>query len=143
MNGVLLILAGINGIAMVVLAAIGSHGLNIASDANRALFQTAWQIHAVHAAVLLALALVRRSSRLLQAAFLLIAVGTAAFCGPLYTPALGLPRPPVFFAPLGGFLLIAGWFSVVLTSVFRSREHYATAMPIMVSDNRHGRRPEH
>jgi uncharacterized membrane protein YgdD (TMEM256/DUF423 family) len=128
---------------MVVLAAIGSHGLDGATQAFRALFQTAWQIHASHAAVLLALALVRRSSRLLQAAFLLIAMGTVAFCGPLYAPALGIPRPPVFLAPVGGFLLIAGWFSIVLTGVFRSREHYATPMPIWVGESGHGRRPDH
>ena len=52
MIGLYVFLAAVSGFVMVALAAYGAHGGGPAGLPNPALFQTAWQIHAVQTAVL-------------------------------------------------------------------------------------------
>jgi len=119
MIGIFLALAGLNGIAMVVLAIFGTHFMDGAEIAHRAMFQTGWQIHSIHSVALLAIGLSRRSNRWLHSGFLLILLGVIAFCGPLYGPGIGIWIPRMLGAPIGGFLLIAGWFSLVIAGISR------------------------
>jgi len=119
MSGLFLSLAGLNGMAMVVLAVFGTHFMDSAEVTHRAMFQTAWQIHAVHSMALVALAVSRKSNRWLHGGFLLILMGILGFGGPLYAPGLGLWIPQFLSAPVGGFLLIAGWLCVTLAGISR------------------------
>jgi uncharacterized membrane protein YgdD (TMEM256/DUF423 family) len=86
---------------------------------HRAMFQTGWQIHAIHSMALLALALSRKSNKWLHGGFVLILAGVAAFCGPLYAPSLGIWVPQVLAAPVGGFFLVAGWLAVTFAGLSR------------------------
>ena len=119
MSGLFLTLAGLNGISMVLLAVFGTHFMDGAEMSHRAMFQTGWQIHAIHSMALLALALSRKSNNWLHSGFVLILIGFAACCGPLYAPGLGFWIPQVLAAPVGGFFLIAGWFAVTLAGLSR------------------------
>lgn len=120
MIGTYVAMAGLNGMALVGLAAYGAHGLEQVDMAYRAQYQTGWQLHAVHAAVLVAIAMSSRPNRWLHSAFWLLAIGTAVFCLPLYGPALGIWVPSALLAPVGGFVLIVGWFAMVLAGVSRT-----------------------
>lgn len=122
MTGLAAVLAGLNGAAMVALGAYGAHGLATVDPAYRAIYQTGWQIHAAHAAFLLAVALCGQRSRWLDAAFWLGLLGTALFCVPLYGPALGWWTSGGFVPPLGGLTLMAAWLALVPAGLARIRE---------------------
>ena len=113
MSGICILIAGLNGAAMVALAAYGAHGANLSSAA---LFQTGWQLHAVHSAVLLALALHSPAGWLLRAGFFLMAAGILLFCGALYwSGATG--QSGGFAAPAGGTALIGSWLALSLIHI--------------------------
>lgn len=119
MSGLYVLIAGLNGAAMVALAAYGAHGANLS---NAALFQTGWQLHAVHSAVLLALALHSPAGWLLRAGFFLMAAGICLFCGALYlSGATG--QSGGLAAPAGGMALVASWLAIAAAGALRLVNH--------------------
>lgn len=97
----------------VILGAFGAHGLKkIASVEQLAWWQTATDYFFYHAIGLLALGIISKVIPQLpiKASFILIQIGIFFFCGSLYIMALGLPRILGAITPIGGALMIAGWF---------------------------------
>lgn len=108
MNGKIII-AGTVGFLAVAFAAFGAHGLPPSlSPAQRGAFDTAVQLHLIHATFLAALSLAP-SRRGLHLCFLLTVVGATLFCGALYIFALTGAHAAALFAPAGGLCLMAGW----------------------------------
>lgn len=105
--------------ALVALAAFGAHATAPNGLADPAIFQTAWQMHAVHTAVLMAIGTCRRSNIWLQASFWLILGGMACFCGSLYGIGINNWRGASVLAPVGGGMLLIGWFAVIIAGAFR------------------------
>jgi uncharacterized membrane protein YgdD (TMEM256/DUF423 family) len=106
-------IAGLAGASAVAAGAFGAHALRGALEPRAVeIFQTAAQYHLVHAAALLALAvLASRGSPKLAAAFWLILAGVAVFSGSLYALALSGIGWLGAVTPIGGVLLIAGWLA--------------------------------
>ncbi len=103
--------AALLGLSAVVLAALGSHVVDIDGQPQlQRVWQTASGIHMFHAAALLALAslLARLENRGLYWSAWLLVTGVVIFCGSLYLRVI-LPMPAAPLAPLGGLLLMAGW----------------------------------
>ena len=119
MIGLYVFLAGVSGAAMVALAGYGAHGGGPAGLPNPAMFQTAWQIHAVHTAVLVALGMCRRPNIWLYAAFWLMLGGTVFFCAPLYAAGLGKLASGSIITPVGGTMLIVGWLALAIAGLYR------------------------
>jgi len=113
MRRVLLILAGLNGLAAVVLGAAAQH-LWAADSGARALVETGVRYGLPHAAVSVALAAFPAQGsvlgrRLHAGAGLSLAVGTTLFCGGLYALAAGIGGAVARLVPVGGSLMILGW----------------------------------
>ena len=109
-----LILASIFGASGVALGAFGAHALGSYFDANPSqavTYATAVQYHLIHAVALLATAALAShlSSKWVQWAARLFAVGIILFSGSLYVLNLTNLRSMGAVAPLGGAALIAGW----------------------------------
>ena len=119
MIGLYVFVAGVSGFVMVALAAYGAHGSGPEGLSNPALFQTAWQIHAVHTAAMLALGMCRRPNIWLYAAFWLILGGTFFFSGSLYGRGLGWWLEGSVVTPMGGVMLMAGWFALSISGLYR------------------------
>ena len=122
---VLLIGAGLHGMVAVALGAFAAHGMADAAPERLGWVHTGAQYQLVHAAALLALALVSVSGvglpgplRWAGWAFL---VGAAIFSGTLYLMAFGAPRWFGAITPIGGVLLILGWALAALAA-FRLTE---------------------
>jgi uncharacterized membrane protein YgdD (TMEM256/DUF423 family) len=114
-------LAGLNGAAAIGLSAFGSHGLpkvlqkqghdekQVAKSAK--IWDTAARMHLIHSVMLAVVPTLKRPG----VSGALLASGTALFCGPCYL----LAADPTQFkdasklAPIGGFVLIGGWLSLV------------------------------
>ena len=119
MSGLYVLIAGLNGAAMVALAAYGAHGQNLASPDT---FQAAWQLHAVHSAAILTLALIQKKGAILQAGFFLMAAGICLFCGALYlSGATG--QSGGLAAPAGGMALVASWLAIAAAGALRLVNH--------------------
>ncbi|MCA8927137.1 MAG: DUF423 domain-containing protein [Alphaproteobacteria bacterium] len=122
MTGLMLILAGLNGLAMVAMGAIGAHALPSGAAAAAAVpFQSGWQIHGLHAALLAALALHAPESRWLRAAFWLGLLGTLLFSGSIYGLALGWWSGGRFVTPMGGSVLMLAWLALAGAGLGRLR----------------------
>jgi uncharacterized membrane protein YgdD (TMEM256/DUF423 family) len=121
MNGLYVLVAGLNGMIMVLMGAYGAHGLAGVDLLYHATFQTGWQIHAVHSVFLAAVALYARHNHWLHGAFWLGLVGTMFFCIPLYGPAFDWWSNGGFVTPVGGFFLLAAWFSMALAGISRMK----------------------
>ncbi len=101
------------GFLAVALGAFGAHGLKNTLTANDtlAVWQTAALYHVVHAVVMLALA----SRETLHVwAWRFFAAGIVIFSGSLYALALSKAHFLVYFTPLGGVCLLAGWLALAL-----------------------------
>lgn len=129
MIGLYVFLAGVSGLAMVALAAYGAHGGGPEGLPNPALFQTAWQIHAVETAALLALGMCRRPNVWLYAAFWLMLGGSVFFCGSLYLQGFGRLAGGSVITPVGGVMLMAGWFALAISGLFRLGYRSDTSRP--------------
>lgn len=113
-------LAGLNGVVAVGAAAYGRHA--VGGDYNREMFAIASNYQIVHALALVAVAwlAVELKARWLSvtgfaaAAFLL---GIVLFSGTLYLLALSDEVPLAGAAPMGGFLLMAGWLAMLWTGI--------------------------
>lgn len=125
MNGgarLVAIAATILGFSAVVLAALGSHVVDLRDRSYlQQIWQTASTIHLVHSAALLGLAALWSGMKLpsLSWASWAIILGTVIFCGSLYLRVVtGGSLAGV--APVGGILLMLGWL-LALVSFVRGR----------------------
>lgn len=113
-SGWLLMLGGFFGLLGVILSARATHG----GDGPQLLI--AAQFLLFHAPIFVALAapgLHALAPRLAGLVAALLALGLALFCGDLAVRAF-FSRPILpFVAPAGGFLLIAGWFTLFATGL--------------------------
>jgi uncharacterized membrane protein YgdD (TMEM256/DUF423 family) len=106
--------AALLGLAAVVLAALGSHAVDMQGQAAlRQIWHTASMMHMFHAAALLALAGLKGDRRWVGRGAWLLVAGTVIFCGSLYLRVL-LPTASAPVAPFGGFLLMLGWLLIAL-----------------------------
>lgn len=106
-----LTLAGISGAVAVTVGAYGHHTFN-AGDAMRDVFAIGVQYQMWHTLALIGIALlVDRfpGSRFFRLAGACFGLGIALFSGTLYLLALTGERLFEDSAPIGGFVLIAGW----------------------------------
>lgn len=105
-------IAAIAGFSGVALGAFGAHGLkSVLSTEMMDVYQTGVMYHLVHAAVLLALALLltQISQPFLTAAAVCMALGIALFSGSLYALAITEIRWLGAITPIGGILWLIGW----------------------------------
>lgn len=114
--------AALSGTAAVAADAAARHLL--AGDPYRlGLAATAARYGLVHAAALLALALLPRfvprgAARLwLAASGWCFVAALALFCGPLYLLAAGLAPAVAALVPVGGTLFIAGWAALLVSAL--------------------------
>jgi uncharacterized membrane protein YgdD (TMEM256/DUF423 family) len=121
MSGVWIAVAGVYGALGVAMGAFGAHALRARVTPERlAVWHTATEYHLIHAVVLLALGVWLRtvpSAPGVQAAALCFAAGILVFSGSLYALVLTDVRVLGAVTPLGGVLLIAGWFVLVWAGV--------------------------
>ncbi|MGK9164837.1 DUF423 domain-containing protein [Inquilinus limosus] len=117
---VLLIGAGLHGAIAVAMGAFAAHGMANAVPERLGWVQTGAHYQLVHAAALLALALLGLSGPLRWAGWAFL-VGAAIFSGTLYLMAFGAPRWFGAITPIGGVLLILGWALAALAA-FRAAE---------------------
>lgn len=95
----------------VALGAFAAHGLKSRLTPDMlAVFETGVRYHVYHALALLALGAVRGPDR----AGWCFALGIAVFSGSLYVLALTGERKLGMITPIGGVLLLAGWFFFAL-----------------------------
>ena len=113
----LIALAGLLGFSGVLLAALGSHAVpGMDQAANYRSWQSASVLHLVHAVLLLVLGIqaLRKPSRLLLAAAVLILLGVLLFSGSIYVRIVFDLERTFNLAPTGGFLLMLGWLLIPL-----------------------------
>ena len=116
-----LFLAALDGMALVIIGAAGGHGV-IEDPARVRLFGLAADYQAWHGVALLAIGLAggrasglpRRLIHVTAGAFLL---GTGFFSGSLYLHALTGAAPIPVLTPVGGGILIVGWFVLAVTGL--------------------------
>lgn len=109
------------GLATVVLAALGSHAVELPDESAQRLWQTATGMLGFHALAMLgiaALAATRRSRWLATAAVSML-LGTVLFSGTLLLRAAGVAELPAF-PPVGGLLLMIGWLCLGIGAFSRS-----------------------
>ncbi|HUL07151.1 MAG TPA: DUF423 domain-containing protein [Candidatus Acidoferrum sp.] len=123
-----LVAAAVNGLMAIAMGAFAAHGLRSVLDAEAlGWLDTGSRYQMWHALVLLGVALLLlraqpgRDRRLLQAIAWCILVGTALFAGSLYLLALTHAEAFAWITPVGGIVLMAGWFGLVLLGVLRWR----------------------
>lgn len=117
MNYGVFIAAVFGGLA-VVLGAFAAHGLkSTLSTEYFAVLQTGVQYQFIHALALLLVALLAqvRASRFLFLAAMFFTLGIVLFSGSLYVLVL-TPFKPGLITPLGGGLLVLGWFSLACSA---------------------------
>jgi len=116
------LVGAILGFSAVILAALGSHVVDMQNQAElQRIWQTASIIHLFQAAALLGLAalLARMESRPLQWGSWLVIAGTLVFCGSLYLRVI-TAGSVTGTAPAGGLLMMAGWLLVALAFLKKS-----------------------
>ena len=112
-------IAAINIAIAVALGAFGAHGLeNIVSAQQLEWWHTATLYLFIHALGLLVVGLLIRLKYTTQTTAWLLQIGIIIFSGSLYAMTLGAPRWFGAITPIGGVLMIAGWFWLAL-STFR------------------------
>lgn len=112
-------IAAINTAIAVALGAFGAHGLeNIVSAQQLEWWHTATLYLFIHALGLLVVGLLIRLKYTTQTTAWLLQIGIIIFAGSLYAMTLGAPRWFGAITPIGGVLMIAGWFWLAI-STFR------------------------
>jgi len=103
-------IGAISAAIAVVCGAFGAHGLKErVSPEDLAIWQTGVLYHLIHAPTLVLYGVFVRGGK--QVAGWCFFLGTAIFSGTLYGITLGGPRWLGAITPIGGVLLIAGWFA--------------------------------
>lgn len=121
-QGLFLVLAGFYGASAVALAALGAHAFAELLVGRAALrFDTALQMHLVHAPALLALALAASTLRVRWwlAACSLMAAGVLVFSGGLYLAAFGISTALLPVVPMGGSMLMLAWLALAIAAALR------------------------
>lgn len=113
-----LITAGLTGFTAVAIGAFGAHGLKeILTQKMMAIYNTGVLYHLVHSAILLALALSKKSYKF----FPLYIRWNSAFSFSLYFYALSGIQYFVYITPVGGICFLAGWGFIIYYAL-RNRE---------------------
>lgn len=122
--GHLLALAAMNGLAATTLAAMAAHALPAEMPrADKDLFALAADFHMILSlaiAAVSALAAAGAPKRLSVSAALLFQAGALTFSGSLYIRSLmgaGSLGGFHWVTPIGGFLMMAGWISLVIAGL--------------------------
>ena len=121
----ILITVGISGALCVILGAFGSHLLNgNISDAKLSNWDIAVMYQMTHTLALLAITFMNRYIKRshTEVIYYLFVIGVILFSGTIYINSIseltglsiGIFR---YVTPLGGLLLVAGWFYVILTGI--------------------------
>lgn len=105
-------ISAVMGFLAVAFGAFGAHGLKALLDANGQLanWNTAAHYHLIHSVAMLAVAL---HTPLRAWAWRLWLAGTVIFSGTLYVLAVTGMKWLGAITPIGGVLLLAGWFALV------------------------------
>ena len=125
-----IITGAVYGVLGVLLGAMASHALKSILPVNLMLsFNTGVRYQMYHALALLAIApaLPYLRKTLVTWIYYLITLGTLFFSGSIYLLSMG----PIFdlatkwigpITPIGGILLIAGWFMIVLAAILGNKD---------------------
>ena len=113
---VIAFVAAILSLSAVVLAALGSHAIDMSG--MQGLWQTASVIHLFSAAALIGLAALLASldASLLKWGAWLIISGVVVFCGSIYFHVISGYKIPIV-TPVGGFVMMVGWFLSALAFI--------------------------
>ena len=105
----------------VILGAFGAHFLReiLVARESTSIWETGVRYQMWHALALLFISVLQEKQNLSKTAGRCFIIGTIIFSGSLYLLALGAPRWLGPFTPIGGLLLIIGWFSL-LVSTFKN-----------------------
>ena len=117
-----LLAAALHGFCAVAMGAFAAHALRSRlSPEALGWVHTGAQYQAVHAAVLVALAvwIDRGAPRGVAVAHWIVTVGTLLFSGSLYVMALSGWRGVALATPVGGTLMLLGWAILIWTAVAR------------------------
>jgi uncharacterized membrane protein YgdD (TMEM256/DUF423 family) len=119
----LVLIAALMGLFAVMLDAYFSHQLKgLLNEYRQDLFSTAQRYMLAHVPVILFLSLSAGRSRLATLAGWLLVAGLLMFSGSLHLLAVFEWRPWPMVTPVGGMLLIAGWFSLVIYSLLLAKD---------------------
>jgi uncharacterized membrane protein YgdD (TMEM256/DUF423 family) len=119
-----LVLGGLSAALAVSLNALGAHALApvLSAAGKPQLFQTALQLHQMHALglILLGLALARQPENWgWQIAAILMLLGQLLFSGNLYLTSLTGGSPAHWLTPIGGIFLILSWVVFTLGAIMK------------------------
>lgn len=104
-------IAAMNMAIAVALGAFGAHGIkSMVSPQQLEWWQTATLYWFVHGLGLLMVGILIRLNYSSMAPAWLLQIGVIIFAGSLYAMTLGAPRWFGAITPIGGVLMIAGWF---------------------------------
>lgn len=103
------IFAALSGAFALIMLVLNAHALQLdAADAERVRLAAYLQLFAAAAG----LALANRATRLNLIAGAAILTGAALFAAALYTLAIAHTPAIIMLAPIGGVVMIAGWFLI-------------------------------
>ena len=107
--------AGIMGFLAIIAGTFGAHALpKDMTPENMAIFETGVRYHIAHALALLACARIFRAGLPARIAFWGFNLGIVFFSVALYVLALTDIKKLGMIAPIGGLLLLTGWFAMIL-----------------------------
>ena len=116
-----LVVAGISGLAFLILGSFGSHGIEF-PEGGRAMWAVAERQHAVHTlALLIVAATLTRRSRFFTVAGYGFVLGMLLFCTTVYARATGADGGWASLAPIGGTILMLAWICLAIGGM-RARE---------------------
>lgn len=116
MNNNYVIISAIMGALGVGLGAFGAHGLkNILSPELLETYKTGIFYHLIHTVVLLMISL--NTKYYLKLPFIFFLAGIIFFSFSLCLYSVTQIKFLVFLTPIGGILLILGWFSIIVSVV--------------------------
>ena len=123
-QGKILMAAGLYGFLAVVLGAFGTHSLkNLLDPSSLQIFDVGVKYQMYHALALGFVAALAQPSltKHLKKAALFFSIGIAIFSGSLYILVATQVRVLGAITPIGGGLLIVGWFFLILEGWDRSQ----------------------
>lgn len=129
-----LVIAALFAALAVILGALGAHGLQrkvedgmLTPDALEN-FKTATEYHFFHALAIMIIALIPKEIMPTnKIPVILFSSGILLFSGSIYLlatyPVLGIAKPSFLgpVTPVGGLLFIAGWITIIITSLRKNK----------------------